>query len=300
MSKANLAGYYKIVVHKGDESKPSKIVDWFPNLITNQGLDFIGTSGGCMSYLIVGSSSVEPSVTDVGVLAPVGSIVSYDYSKSTNGSSSVAPYYVWRRHCFVFNPNEATGNLSELAVLRSNNNTSAFSRSLIKENGQPITVTVLEDDYLTIYYELRIYPDTVDKTATVSLGGVSYDVITRPAGVNTSGWSASDITNYGLAQMLNSVTAYDGTIGSVFQTPNYAESATNVQSDVVFSTYVIGSYERTCTFKIAVNKANFTNNLRSLTLKPSIGFFQCQFTPAIPKTVNNVLTLTFKFSWGRL
>ena len=184
MNNSGVVGKYKLVVHKGNPEEPTQVVDWFDNLITNQGLDSLGfrTNGSNYSYCKVGSGSTTPAVTDVGLVNVLGS---KSGGTNTNGFTTTAPFYSWRRMEYAFTPGQATGNVSELSIGWDETNASAFSRALVTENGSPITITVLPDDYLTVYYEFRLYPNLDDVTGTVTIGGTTHSFTGRAAGVGT-------------------------------------------------------------------------------------------------------------------
>lgn len=295
MNNSGVSGKYKVVIHKGNPEEPTKVVDWFSNLITNQGLDAIATKGiGKFNYCKVGSGNTTPAVTDVGLVNPLGSV---SYSSVTYGFTTTAPFYTWARMAYTFPPGNAVGNISELSIGWDTTNASAFSRALITENGSPITITVLPDDYLTVYYEYRIYPNLNDVTGTITIGDTTHTFTGRASGVGTVNWQGS---YYILNEMisLESVIIRDGNIGTVFSNPTYTQTDTKYGGGSS-PLYVPGSYYRDITFTLGVNEGNLTNFIKSIMLDTNVGYFQYEFTPVIQKTINNSLTLTFRFSWGR-
>ena len=94
MNNTGVVGKYKLVVHKGNPEEPTQVVDWFDNLITNQGLDSLGFRGNGSNfyYCKVGSGSTTPAVTDVGLVNVLGS---KSGSTDTNGFTTTAPFYSW-------------------------------------------------------------------------------------------------------------------------------------------------------------------------------------------------------------
>ena len=297
MNNSGVVGKYKLVVHKGNPEEPTQVVDWFDNLITNQGLDSLGFRGNGSNfyYCKVGSGSTTPAVTDVGLVNVLGS---KSGSTDTHGFTTTAPFYSWRRMEYVFTPGQATGNVSELSVGWDTTNASAFSRALVTENGSPITITVLPDDYLTVYYEFRLYPNLDDVTGTVTIGGTTHSFTGRAAGVGTSSWTGY-WAGYNPVGNLESVVCRDGAIGTVFSHPLYTQTTTVYSPSTSYGAYVPGTYYRDVTFTMPVGEGNLTNFIKSLFLDTREGAFQYEFTPNIQKTINNSLTLTFRFSWGR-
>lgn len=299
MNNSGVVGKYKLVVHKGNPEEPTQVVDWFDNLITNQGLDSLGfrTDGRNFYYCKVGSGSTTPAVTDVGLVNVLGS---KNNSTDTHGFTTTAPFYSWRRMEYVFTPGQVTGNVSEISVGWDETNASAFSRALVTENGSPITITVLPDDYLTVYYEFRLYPNLSDATGTVTIGGTTHSFTGRAAGVGTTSWTGY-WAGHNPVGSLDSVQCHDGGIGTVFSgiTSTEYSHLNSYEILVSGSVYILGTYYRDVTFTIPVGLGNLTNFIKSLLLVTREGAFQYEFTPAIQKTINNSLTLTFRFSWGR-
>ena len=297
MNNSGVVGKYKLVVHKGNPEEPTQVVDWFDNLITNQGLDSLGfrTDGSNFYHCKVGSGSTTPAVTDVGLVNVLGDAGN---GADTHGFTTTAPFYSWRRMEYTFNPGQATGNVSEISVGWDTTNASAFSRALVTENGSPITITVLPDDYLTVYYEFRLYPNLSDVTGTVTIGGTTHSFIGRAANVGTSQWTGYWAGHNPIGS-LNGVVCRDGGIGTVFSDPLYTQTTSVSSLSPTYGTYVPGTYYRDVTFTIPVDQGNLTNFIKSLLLSIREGAFQYEFTPNIQKTINNSLTLTFRFSWGR-
>ena len=301
MSNTGVAGKYKLIVHKGNPEEPTQVVDWFDNLITNQGLDSLGnTDGGSRFYYCkVGSGSTTPAVTDVGL---VNVLATRSSNANNRGFTTTAPFYSWRRLTYVFTPGQATGNVSEISIgWNDSGNASAFSRALVTENGSPITITVLPDDYLTVYYEFRIYPNLDDSTGTVTIGGTTHSFIGRVAGIGVNWGSDGAASGAARPGTLYSVLCYDGAIGTIFSGPASTQYShlNRHEINVSESTYISGNYYRDVTFTIAVGQGNLTNFIKSVQLICAEGSYQYQFTPPIQKTINNTLALTFRFSWGR-
>lgn len=213
------------------------------------------------------------------------------------GTATTAPYYSWRRSTYVFNPGEATGNISEMSVGWSDGNVSAFSRCLITENGNPITVTILPTDYVTVYYELRFYPNMNILEGTIALVGVNYDYEAMPFGITTGSWEGNPAAGIPFANIY-AYTARDGEVGTPLIDEPYTEGDT-VWTQAALSPYVQGSYERDLSITIPIDRCNFTNFLKSLYLFFNGHAFKYGFTPAIPKDNTKTLTLNFRISWGR-
>lgn len=301
MSSSAISGKYKIVVHKGNPDKPTRVVDWFSNMITNQGLDSLGTQSvsTMFTHCKVGTGSSTPAFTNVGLDNPIATVT--NFSAETYGVEELAPYYTWRRFTYTFTPGMAIGNVSEISIGWAANNNSAFSRCLVTEEGSPITITVLPDDFLTIYYEIRLQPNLSDVTGTVVIDGVTHNFTGRACGINMGEWIGQGIGYYPIGSLYY-VGVKDGNIGTLFTYPSAVESQTIVATslgNLTYAPYVLGSYYRDVTFLLAVGQANLTDFIKSMVIAINQGVFQYEFTPPIEKTANNTLTMTFRFSWGR-
>jgi hypothetical protein len=64
--RSKVAGYYKLEAVKldkaGNEVSRRVVADWFPNLITNQGLNRMGANADYLSNCQVGSGSDAPPI----------------------------------------------------------------------------------------------------------------------------------------------------------------------------------------------------------------------------------------------
>lgn len=141
------AGKYQLEVAKVDaiglEIPGSRRValPWFDNLITNAGLDLLGsTSGDNLTYCRLGAGNTVPSNADTSLAAQVG-------SSSTAGPGraagvSVGGDYVFRRRSVRFDAGSVSGvNLAEVGMGATISGP-IFSRALLKDSGgAPTTIT---------------------------------------------------------------------------------------------------------------------------------------------------------------
>ena len=293
-----MAGHFTI--KKFNSESGEQVGEWdFDNLITNHGLDRIGTSGDWFDYCYVGSGKDVPAFTDNTLQNQIA--VKDNTSDPSYGNSGVSPYYLWLKKSFQFGEGAAAGNIAEVGIGWSGG--SLFSRALIlDELGDPAVITVLPNEFLTVDYELRIYPKLTDDTGSVTFTGSkggTYDWIFRSAGVNYPYWGKSNSVPYfGYATTGGADSVSPSDIGSVTSQP-----ANLTYLDLSYSSvasYVPGSYERTFTRSLSVNQANFTTGLRSFYFRRGIGKFQIQFDPAIPKESTDTLSFTYTIKWGRI
>lgn len=151
---ASFAGRVMLHIHGGERGDIA--VPWFDNMILDQGLDFILGGRGFPTRVFTGSSSEPVAATQTGVIAPlaqgntiVNSAHGYDEELGCG----------WTRFGVRFARGVAQGNISELSFGLDTygvGNTEAFCRTLVKDSGgNPTTITVLPDEVLDVYWELR-------------------------------------------------------------------------------------------------------------------------------------------------
>jgi hypothetical protein len=278
------------------------IADWTPNLITDGGLDRWGT-GAVVNYCYVGTGNTEPTVFDTGLVSPVAYA---GVTSETTGAQASAPYYAWTRltHTFATSLNPAPPgsgtNLAEIGFgwLASAAPTSLWSRALIKDIlGDPTTITWLKEETLVVDYEVRKYPPLVDVVGESVISGVTYGVTMRAGYVTHSGY-----WQVGIRDALSFVggapiQTYAGDIGPITYLPDALIAAV---SSTTSNTYVSGSYKFTGTATCGPTNSNHVNGIVSLFHPSSVGSFQMQFDPPIPKVVDYTLVLNMETGvWGR-
>jgi len=294
---SKLEGLYKfeaVKIVEGVEIYRRPLTDWIPNLITNGGLDRFAAYNDYMFYCQVGSSNTTPTNSDTGL----GSQIAYTSSGTYTGAGvdSVSPYYRWERTIFRFAEGTAAGNLSEVGV-SWHPTIGIFSRALILDiNGDPTTITVLSDETLDVTYEFRTYPKLTDSTGTIvftgNIGG-TYDWITRTANI-TSGYPDTQPPKAAAGYLTQS---FNGTIGAITSSPS--GTAGSGLSHTIGS-YVSGNYYRDFTYTASLTDANISGGIGAVLGYNAFGYWQMQFTPAIPKTANDILTFAMRYSWGRV
>lgn len=296
-----LSGHFKLIAVNADSGEERVVADWFDNLITNIGLNRIGTDsyGG---YCFVGSGSTAPTVNDQ-VLATFVAETSNQIATEF-GAATTAPYYGWERVKYRFEQGAAAGNISEIGVgwLDSSGGwpypKKLFSRTLVKDGGgNPTTVTILPSEYLDVIHEVRMYAPTADVTGQITISGVVHDYILRACNVTNGqlGYWRPNRGNGVVPGTYAGVWAHPGDIGDVTGSPTGYESIS-----VTSQPYVNNSNERLLTLVAGLDIANFAGGIRCLSFGGiNTGMWQIQFTPKIAKNNTKVLNVTFKVTWAR-
>jgi hypothetical protein len=298
-----ICGFYKLEIGKIVEGKKiiTKSTEFFPNLITNYGLDRCATNTDYLSYCHVGSGSTTPSVNDTTLVAFIASVTGTAVY-STEGSPN---YYTKVIKTYSFSIGAAAGNISELGISCLSTTGGLFSRALVLDSfGDPTTITVLSDEYLNVVYELRFYPKLTDDTGTVvftgNIGG-SYNWIFRCANVGThssynDGWALLNANGY-TSPMNNTYYNYAYTSTLDITTITSSNPATDAVS-FTSGSYTNGTYSINFTLYASPTQTN--KNIRSISFKMGPGKYQIQFDPYIPKTNVQSITLIIQCSFGRV
>lgn len=294
--KVGCEGWYKIEAVKADGSR-RLLADWFPNLITDQGLNRMGANSDYLLWCQVGSGDNTPAFTDT-TLETFVAATSNQTAVST-GAQPSSPYFIAHTITYRFAEGVAAGNLSEVGIAWTSGASSLFSRALIVDSlGAPTTITVLSDEFLDVTYQLRIYPPTTDVTGTIVISGISYDYTLRAAYVTTVqtgfgvGWSIG--TAAGCLASNSSYGAMTGAIGAITTGPSGTQSQPSTATNAAYGT---NNLYRDSSFVWDLTRANF--NVLSILVGLTWATYQIEFDPFIPKDNTKILTLTFRQTWAR-
>ncbi len=301
--EAKVAGYYQFTVRDKDGNIKQE-TPWFKNLITNGGLDYMGTNDDYLHYCQVGTSNQTPSFSDSTLISRIAGTSTTTSSSTTAASAS--PYYLSVKKTFRFAAGVATGNIAEVGVGWASTG-SLFSRTLVvDQSGNPTTVTVLSDETLDVSYEFRYYVYEQDVTGSIVIDGVTHSWTARAAHANTAG-AVGYVDDAGMTTALGEAYigrlsepfpyAYTGAIGSITVSPT--GTSMNTYATITNQTYVAGSYTGIGTITIGLNYGNNASGIGAIRFRFGIGVYQVGFAPNIMKTSEDILTLSFTHSWGR-
>lgn len=292
--KCGVGGFFKLEATNVRTGKKRLLADWFPNLITNGGLDQIGNSANWLTGCYVGSGNTAPSFTDTQLAAIVASTT--DIVGSTASVNASSPYYGSRINTYFYAAGVATGTLAEIGVGAIA--TALFSRALILDGvGNPTTVTVLADEALTAFYEFRNYPPLTDVTGSVTISGTSYTFTARAANAGTSVWEpAQNGDEDGPSEM----TIFAGAIGALTAGPAGASAAESSGADPAYTPGQLLN-QRTSVFGGAIGNFGGIESMLFTCgqVNGSLGQIQVGLSAAIPKDSTHSVTLTVQKSWAR-
>lgn len=311
------AGWYKIEAMRLDadglEIPGSRRVaaDWFPNLITNAGLDFLGTAGDTLvfGFVRVGSGNTAPAFTDTALVSQVA-VSSTQQGTVTSGVNRTGTFYAWKRRTVRFVAGSMGGssvNLAEVGVSPAGTG-ALFSRALILDGGgSPTSITVLPDEVLDVTYELRLYPTTTDATGTVNIEGVVYNWTAR-ALLNTYYDACWVELGPAVGPKLNPAGfALRGPGAAADLPPQNVEVVAPVTAGLITAiAYTGGTYQRSFRFDLDLNDGNVAGGIGCLFAASdgtgagrTFGAWGWGLSPKLPKTAAYKASFTFRMSWGR-
>lgn len=306
-----LTGHFSLDIYNPETGEHRQYE--FDNIITNGGLDRLGSAQGTstaatmvVGYVQVGTGSTAPAVTDSALATYLAGTDRYFTSSASYGGAP--DYYTAVQFSWQFNQGVAAGNLSEIGVGWASSG-SLFSRALILDGGgNPTTITVTAIEFLTVNYTLRMYPPLTDATGTISLDGSDYDYIVRACGVNGGNWGSHGVSGYASYQGSLNAWAYTGDITTVTGATPAGSSSALGSGTPTRAAYSAGTYKLSMTCSASIGVWNLAGGIRSITfdmsgwLNPPGAYqmrWQCQFNPKIPKDNTKTLSLTFDVAWAR-
>lgn len=284
-------GRYRLLVKRNGETV--KDTGWFDNLITNQGLDFLGTVDNYVSSCQVGSSSTTPQFTDVAM----GARIAGSSSSSPEGRIETATRYAVHKKTFTFAAGAAAGNISEVGVGTSTSGNTLFSRALILDSfGNPTTIVVTAEDELVVIYELWFKQPESDFTSTVS--GHTFTIRSSMADtVGSVGWLVNSATAFTVATTGSTIILYTGGIGGITGRPSGTQASASGGASTN-EAYTPGSHYRISRLRWVPAQANDTD-YNSLSYKIGVTYFQASVSPSLRKNNTQSLSIRVRTTWSR-
>lgn len=309
--QVGLYGEVKVIVKRADGTVRLD-TGFFPNVITNLGLDAIGNNHDLFHYCAVGGGNSTPLNTNTKLdnFLAVGSQISseskYDYDPVRDTKFYKCSRTVGYRFEGLDNK-----NISEVGLVIDYRPElhSAFTRTLIKNsNGDPTVITVLSGEILELQYRLWQVFDLKDKdqvvTAMIDGVEVPVNVKIRLAGVGSAfvgnNWGYHNVVGQGVA-FAGSNYARFGT-GEIGEITGDISGHTNDYIDKDWEAYQPSTYKRA--FYVNVSITDAVHPIRSFLFHTGLGAYQVRFGTVdgdlpIDKTNQDILQLGFEMSWRR-
>jgi hypothetical protein len=323
-SKLKIQGFLKARITKvnGDVFES----DWFPNIITDSGLNLIGSMGGFnpQDYIIysikIGTGNSAPTTGDTVLQTLVAATSTNSPLTYPSATPPAAPYYAREA---IFGKRFAqgiVGNIAEIGCF--NYSDQMFCRALIRDaGGSPTTLTLVATDILDVFYKIKVYPQVAEEAFSAVYGGVTHTGTSKMTRLGTSavrpvnsaagttelsplfyvGVQPHTYTSGGLGWKYRLVSngSFSGTPGDGIQgTPIYEPINDGGSPGVVLSgSYVNGTFYRDFSLSFTISLAN--GNITGYEYYSSLGFFGYIWSPAIIKDNTKTLTLKSRISWAR-
>lgn len=296
-------GEYRLVKQAIDGSVVQD-TGWFPNLITDGGLNRMG-SGTWVGACDIGTGTSTPSFSDTA-------LTNFSARSTAVGSSignTGSPLYIGEMtYNAVFAFGTLNGNYTEvgMAYLVSGSTYNLFSKALILDgSSSPTSITILPTEQLTVYYKIRLVPNLSDVTGTLTIGSTTYDTIIRPASVGNwrpSGGAIQFAPSTSFKKAGNIWYGGSAALGAITGTPS------GLSTDIYWSasnTYVNNSLENTGYIELnqaEPNPAGGTFKVMQVWHLPNAvaNGVQIDFAPVVPKDNTRQIIINGKVAWGRL
>lgn len=303
-SRVGVKGEYRLVVRESDGTV-ARDTGWFDNIITNYGLNALGTSRPT-SKLCLGTGTTAPAVTDTTLVAFVNDSdttgVGGGYDPAFGVSNNVSPYGRSNTFSYRFNIGSLNGTFSEVGVSNTSDGTLLFSRALVVDaGGTPTTITVNSSQQLDAYYKLSRFPPLADTTNTFTIGGVSYTATGRAAfaGESTS-WDA--IEPFG--QSRSFTLGANGSLGPITGQPTGWTATVSHDSNLALTAYVNNSLELHSSTSFTTAQGNVAGGINAVRViwgssSRGAAAFQYVLNGHIPKDANKTMMLNFMLNWAR-
>lgn len=275
---------------------------WFDNLILDSGLNRWGT-GSVVLGAAIGTGTATPDVAQTGLQSQTTYTTTAGTGNNTGTTPGVSPYNNSRIHVFRTALGALNGNYTEVGAGWASG--SMFSRALILDTfGSPTTLPVTSDQQLDIVYELSVYPPLTDYTDTVTISGVSYDILGRASTVNSGvgsssakAWAIGTTSGFGLSSASSNARTYNGAIGLITSsTPGGGFGTDGVATT---DAYVANSYQRTGFMSYGLTQGNAGPVRSVIATWADKAVFQYEFNPVLPKDSTKTMVLNYLVGWGR-
>lgn len=273
-----VSGSYRIQIHRADGTL--RFDETFKNLVTNSGLDFFMQNEINSVNVLVGTGTNPPSPTDINMQTLVASQASGTGTVTRDGSPT---YAINTSFVAAFGQGAAAGNLTEVGCRQGTGNVQ--SRALFLDgSGNPTTITVLSDEFLTVTYVFRLVPVTTDVTGTI--GGKTFTI--RPEAITT--WFGAGAA------------PYSGQAGALYTSGLVAITASLTGTSITCtststSAYVAGTFTRTCTMTWTPASGAITANTSNFWLLRQK--WQIGWSPAIAKTASQQVVIGVTYTVAR-
>ena len=314
--KEKYVGFYRLLVHRN--GKLRKDTGWFPNLITDQGMDWIGSgppnfnvSYGqqfICTHCGVGTGNTPPQFADTHLTSFLSMFPATSGSNvegfSTTSYVAGPPAYWSGVFVYSFAEGAVVGNIAEVGTgntASSDTQPQLFSHALILDGGgNPTTIPLTSTDSLTVNYELRMYLDLTDNNYSISISGVNYSGVYRRALIgNVPNYAYTLGYNINGTSFGASLIYFNGSIQDVNMEPTGTSQGGGNLVSTSKATYTPGSYFVSFSSIVTGPNGNLSGGISAIMTDCCHGNYQFSVSPSIPKTSSFTLTINWNVSWSR-
>ena len=179
-----------------------------------------------------------------------------------------------------------------------NNKYEYLSRSLILDNnGNPTSVTVADNEYLDVTYDLYFYPKTFETTGTFELEGITYEYLNRTIEIQSVSLHNSS-NGYSFADNQWFLRTYSDNTPSNFDDKVTGSYISNFSYE---GDYIPNTFKRKVSFTLDLNQGNFDGGLGSIIIRSAYMvryLSKITFNPKLPK--DNTCRMKFVFESPQL
>lgn len=304
----SVQGRFRCVVRDAATEDVVRDTGWFSNIITNSGLDYIGSgatgpiAGNLFyQYFYIGTGTSTPLATDT-TLQSLSAQTTLGASGVPGNSVGPAPDYIASAYAGKrFAAGTLNGNYSEIGIGPGPSPTyPIFARALIVDGGgSPTTISVTSTQILDVYYEVRTIPVLTDTTGTITITGVGTRNFTGRVSQIGASYHAFRWEQFRSAS--NDIgwipALYTGSMGTILTTPSGAISSIFGNYSRTQGSYTPGTYSNTITHSWGVD--NGAGAVKSVLVGSNWGGWQAEFDTTFNKTTNDAVSFTFNVTWNR-
>jgi hypothetical protein len=265
-----------------------------------------------MTRVAVGTGSTAPTVNDTGLVSTLA-------SKTENNDTTVSNTYSYdsdtdtfefvHSKSFPFPLGGVVGNISEVAVFSNSTTSTTYntlvSRALIVDSlGDPSTITLTAEDQLVVTYTMVLQvPRTI--SFNFSYNAVDYVLegklsTTNPdTGTGFSRLLASSAASV-IAKLSRSTdVSYPSATANGLNNNTGGWTSLTGAAGISLVTPLNPSSVRKTRIRFPLASSNYTEGIKCFALSNTSGWM-FKFTPAFPKTANEILEIEFATDFVRL
>lgn len=272
----------------------------FKNLITNQGLNRLGSLGSNFLWggLHVGTGTAVPQFTDQSLANPLPrpDIASTSYDNSIVGTPADDEFYAqltttWLTQVGALGNN----NLTEIGVGYTTAD-SLWSRALILDaQGNPTAFPINADEQLQVSYQLRNYIPKEDAVFEVDVSGPRVATVRA---IHPTMWYPPRGNTGTVLSEYSGGTFFDGGLASITDNNPNGSAISGGAGSRSTAPYENNSLRRRGRTDWSSSQAN-SNQLRTQKVQWGAAAFQVQYDPPIEKTSEQSMYLEYEITWGR-